>query len=320
MNLSKRELFTSSVAAGAGLIRERIGLVVLLYVFDITIALLLAIPIYNAVVEHVGYSGFGADLIQGFDLVLWRDIIDAMTDVLQGVGIQLLLVIPIYWIWKTASRMGVIYALHQGAIWPFWRGVGYYTAKGLILGIVFLPVKIIGAGLAIVIGAGLSNIWVGSVGAFWTIGVITPILVISVLSMIDLFQRYARISIVVRHDTIWNALSAGFSWPFKYGAASYVYLLWFMIVAFVFIITQVLNATLHVGISAILVGFLIQQISLFTRSAAEVGWIGSEVDLFERTYINELPLIADAEDIEMPEDLRRPDAGSQDAQGGLAFT
>ncbi len=320
MNLSKRELFTSSVAAGAGLIRERIGLVTLLYVFDVVIALLLAIPIYNAVVEHVGYSGFGADLIREFDLVLWRDIIDLMTDVLQGVGIQLLLVIPIYWIWKTASRMGVIYALHQGAIWPFWRGVGYYTAKGLILGFVFLPVKIIGAGLAVMIGAGFSNIWGGEVGAFWTIGVITPFLVISVWAMIDLFQRYARISIVVRHDTIGNALAAGFSWPFKYGAASYVYLVWFMIVGFVFVITQVLNATLHIGISAIMLGFFIQQVSLFTRTAAEVGWIGSEVDLFERTYISELPLIADAEEIDLPEDLKQPRAGSQDAQGGLAFS
>ena len=316
MNLTKRQLTTQSLTAGAGLIRERFGLVVLLYTFDLAVALLLAIPVYSAFVEHVGYSGFGADLIQGFDLILWREIADLMTDVLQGIGLQLLWVIPIYWVWKTAAQMGVIYALHQGAIWPFWRGVGYYTPKGLLLSLAFAPLKVLGVVVAVFMGVGLQSVWGGEVGGFWSMGVLTPFLMLSVLAMLDLFQRYAQIAVVVRHDTIGRALNAGFSWPIKYGAASYLYLIWYAIALVVLVVTQLLNATLHVGVSAIVAGFLIQQVSLFTRSAVRVGWTGSEVSLFERTHISELPLIADAEEIDFGGDA----AGFDDSLGGVAFT
>ena len=285
MNESKQTLVKDSIADGARFVRERIGLVFLLYGLDLVVALLLAIPIYGAVVDHVGATGFGVDLIQGFDLILWRDILDALTEALQVVGLQLLIVLPVYWLWKVASRMGVIYALHQGAIWPFWRGVGYYTVKGLLIGLIFIPIKLLAVAAMVFIGAGLFNAWTGEVGAFWTMAVITPFLVISALAVLDLFQRYARISVVVRHDTISRAVGAGFSWPIKYGAASYVYLIWFTVLLLVFLATTALNANLHVGVSAILIGFLLQQISLFTRTAASVAWIGSEVSLFERTHI-----------------------------------
>ncbi len=296
MTVSTRELFIDSLGAGARLIRERVGLVILLYALDLLVAVLLAVPVYNAVVEHVGITGFGPDLIERFDLVLWRDFLDLMTNALFGLGIQLLLAIPLYWIWKTASRMGVIYALHQGAIWPFWRGVGYYTWKGLLIGLLYLPLKAIAVAIAVMIGMAFFNVWTGSVGAFWSLGVIMPFLVISAFAMVDLFQRYARIAVVVRHDSVWRAFTAGLAWPFKYGAASYLYLAWFGIVLLIFAVTQGLNAVLHVGVSAVLIGFIVQQISLFTREAAVVGWIGSEVTLFERTHIHELPLIATEEE------------------------
>ena len=257
MNMSKQKLVKESIAQGAGLVRERLGLVFLLYGLDLLVAVLLAAPIYSAVVDQVGITGFGPDLMQSFDLVLWRDIVDALSDVLRVVGLQLLIVIPVYWLWKTASRMGVIYALHQGGIWPFWRGVGYYTWKGLLIGLAFIPVKAIAVGAMIIVGAGLFNVWTGEIGAFWVMAVITPFLVMFVLAMLDLFQRYARISVVVRHDTVGRALGAGFTWPFKYGAASYIYLIWFAVTALVFLATMALNANLHVGVSAILIGFLL---------------------------------------------------------------
>ncbi|MEM8484280.1 MAG: hypothetical protein AAF564_01965 [Bacteroidota bacterium] len=316
MDISKRELFTQSLGAGFQLLRGRLGLVALLYGFDLLVAVLLGFPIYNAVVEHVGITGFGPDLIQRFDLVLWREILDGLTEAFKVLGIQLLIVIPVYWIWKTASRMGVIYALHQGGIWPFWRGVGYYTGKGLLLGLLFLPVKAIAAAVAVMIGLGIINVWTGEVGAFWSMAVILPFLVIAALATIDLFQRYARIAVVVRHDTVWRAFSAGLSWPLKYGAASYLYIAWFMFVLLIFGMTQGLNALLHVGVSAVVVAFLIQQVSLFTREAATVGWIGSEVSLFERTHIHELPLIAEDEQVGTSSDAHSGD----DALGGVAFT
>ncbi len=312
MDIPKHRLVTESITNGAGFIRSRLGLVFLLYLFDLIIAVLLAVPVYSALVKHVGPTGFGVDLIQKFDLVLWWQIIDQMSEALSTVGLLLLIVVPLYLLWKAASHMGVIYALHQGAIWPFWRGVGYHTLSGLALGFIFLPMKLIGVFAALLIAQAWQSLFPGEIGAFWGQGVIFPFISILVWATFDLFQRYARIALVVRHETIWNALTTGFRWPFKYGAASGLYLVWFVIVLIVTVLTQVLNAKLHVGMSAIAIGFIIQQISLFTRSAAKVGWIGSEVSLFERTHLSELPLIAE-DTADVKEDL--PGASS----GGFAM-
>lgn len=300
MDLSKRELAKQSLAAGATLSRERLGLVVLLYAVNLVMALILAFPLYFAFVENIGETGFGPDMIQSFDLMLWREALDGVGDTFQVIGLQLLWVLPLYMLWKTAAHMGVIYALHQGAIWPFWRGVGYYTVKGFLLALVFLPIKVIVAGIALFLGVALGSVWTGEVGAFWSFGVVMPTLVITALAVTDLFQRYARIAIVVRHDSVMNALYSGIRWPVTYGAASFVYLAWFVVMLAILLATQSLNALLHVGMQAILLGFLLQQVSLFTRAIATVGWIGSEVSLFERTHLSELPLIADAVTVEMP--------------------
>ena len=60
MNVSKQKLVKESIAEGAGFVRERIGLVFLLYGLDLVVALLLATPIYKAVVDHVGVTGIWA--------------------------------------------------------------------------------------------------------------------------------------------------------------------------------------------------------------------------------------------------------------------
>lgn len=307
MDLTKRELATQSLANGALLLRERPGLAVLLYVVNLVVALVIAVPLYGAFVEHVGSTGIGADMIQSFDLMLWVEAIDLTSGGFQMLAIQLLWALPLYLLWRTAARMGVIYALHQGAIWPFWRGVGYYTGKGLLLALIFLPIKAVAAAIAVLVGVALGSLWTGEVGAFWSFGVVMPFLAISALAVVDLFQRYACIAVVVRHDNVGRALSAGLSWPVKYGAASYVYLIWFGITALLFLITMALNGMLHVGVEAITFGFLMQQISMFTRAAASVGWTGSEVSLFERTHLSELPLIADAFPVDVPAGPRRLD-------------
>ena len=300
MDLSKRELATQSMSAGATMLRDRPGLAVLLYAVNLVLALIIAVPLYTTFVEHVGITGFGPDMIRSFDLMLWREAMDLASDGFKMMAIQLLWALPLYLLWKTAANMGIIYALHQGAIWPFWRGVGYYTGKGLFLALVFLLIKAVAVAIAILIAVALGSVWTGEVGVFWSFVVVMPFLIISVVAVTDLFQRYARIAIVVRHDSVGRAISAGFSWPIKYGAASYVYLAWFAIATLILLITMTLNGMLHVGVEAIALGFLVQQVSMFTRAAANVGWIGSEVSLFERTHVNELPLIADAFPVEMP--------------------
>ncbi len=293
-SMNTRDLIETSIREGGRLTRLRWPLVVLLYAVNLVIALVMAIPIYRGTVRHLGGTGFGADLIESFDLILWSELGEKLLDTLAGLGWQLLLVLPIYWIWKTAAHVGVIYALHNGAAWPFWRGAGYYTGRGLVIGLIFLPIKIIWLVLSIIIAATVRSFFPGEVGIFWSIAILLPILLVAGLAVLDLFQHYARLALIIRHDPVGKATRAGFSWPFKYVAAWAVYALWFFISLIVGFTTIVLNAKLHVGVSAILLGFLIQQISLLTRAGVTVAWLGSEVNLFERTHISELPLIADA--------------------------
>ena len=114
--MTNSDLVKTGLQEGARMVRARWGLVVILYAFTLILGMLIAVPIYLGVVKHVGPTGFGADLIESFDTLLWREIVIKLTDTLTGFGIQLILVLPLYWIWKTVAHMGVIYALHNGAI------------------------------------------------------------------------------------------------------------------------------------------------------------------------------------------------------------
>ena len=71
MNESKQTLVKDSIADGARLVRERIGLVFLLYGLDLVVALLLAIPIYSAVVDHIGTTKSGRILVSDLPQILW---------------------------------------------------------------------------------------------------------------------------------------------------------------------------------------------------------------------------------------------------------
>ena len=290
-------LTKSSMWDGGRLTRQRLGLVVLLYAFNLGVSLLIAFPVYLAIVEHVGSTGFGADLIQAFDLVVWREVMAGLADTLKALWWQLLLILPIYWVWKTASHVGVIYALHNGALWPFWRGVGYYTGRGLLIGIVYGTLKILWVVISLIFAALVRSSFPGEVGIFWSLAVLAPFLILTGLAVLDLFQRYARLALIIRHDTVGKAIFTGQSWPIKYGAASYVYLIWYLVALGITLLAFAINAQVHVGVSAVVVGFVVQQVSLFTRSAVTVAWIGSETSLFERTHIAELPLIADTESV-----------------------
>ena len=280
------------------MVRRRWTLIVLLYTVNLLAALLVAVPVFRAIARHVGGTGFGPDLIRAFDLMVWRDIVDRLSDTLAGVGMQLLVLTVVYGVWRVAAHMGVIYALHNGALWPFWRGVGAYTGRGLVLALIYWPVKILWLVVCVAVASFVQAFFPGEVGAYWSLAVMLPLLVVAGFAALDLFQRYGRMAMVIRHDTIGNALMAGLTWPFRYRAAGSLYLIWFVVALLVTGTTWLLNARLHVGVSAVVLAFLIQQVSLFTRAGVMVAWTASEVALFERTYIHELPLIADRYDVD----------------------
>lgn len=278
------EMFGKSVFEGFSLILRRFRLVVLIYALNLAITFLVVWPIYNLLVENVGITGFGRDLVQQFDLILWREIVLENRDVFLELLLRILWVLPLVWVWKTATQVGIIYALHQGAIWPFWSGVYFYTIRGLILGVVFLLFKAIWA-VSVFVGFTYvqQSYFSSEVGVFWLIGVIFPFVLLTGFAIIELYQRYGRLALVIRNNWVMDAISMGFYWPSKNSIASLVYISWYFIGLAVSLISLVVNAKLHVGISYLLLALVIQQAIQIMRSAVTVGWVGSEVFLFEHS-------------------------------------
>ena len=275
----------SSLAEGAAMIWKRKGLVFLLYSINVLVALVIALPIFTVLYTEVGITGFGVDLIEAFDLILWREILAEMGAIFDTLSIQILVLIPLYWLWKTASQVGLIYALHNGAIWPFWRGVFYYLLPALGLGLLYLPLKVLWIALMIWSARFFHVLWPGAVGGFWVWGVLIPILILSGLAVLEIYQRYGRMALVIKHDTLWNAIGTGIHWAGKYKKiAGPLFLTWYGIALVIWMVSMMLNAELHVGFEPVILGFIIQQVSMIARSAVSVGWVGSEVCVFQERY------------------------------------
>ena len=273
-----------SILEGFRLIRSRFRLVALIYALNLVLVFAVAFPVYRIMMESVGATGYGKDLLLEFDILLWREILMENRETLLQLLWTIVLVIPVFWIWKTAVQMGTIYALHHGAMWSFWPGVLTHTFNGLIIGFCFLPLKAAWVVLTF-IGAGIlqSSYFSGEVESFWLIAVCTPIVLLTGLAILELYQRYARMSLVIRNERVVQALKVGFVWPQRHSMISLVYICWYIIALGVFLISMSVNAELHVGTSYVILALLIQQVVMLGRAAVTVGWVGSEVVLFERT-------------------------------------
>ncbi len=304
-----------SIAAGLAGIRRRFGLVVLLYGVNLALAFVLSVPVYFALQSSVGPTGFGADLAGGFDFVLWADVMEKAGAVLRALPLQLLWMIPLYLLWKTAASVGLIHALRGEQIRPFWQGVGRYTGKALLLALLFLVPLVVWIVLTLVAALMLGAILEGEVGGFWLNLVIVPTLLVGGLAVLDLMHDYARIALVVAEQRVGKAAATGIAWPFRHGQASWLYLAWFVPALLLLLLPALLDANAVAATAGAVWGlFLLQQFVLLLRAAVTVGWIGSETAFYEMIWIREAPLIAEQE-AEAPLAAEAM-PGSQ--QGGLA--
>ena len=288
----------TSFAAGFTGIRRRPGLVVLIYAMNLMMALILSIPVYIALSSTVGGTGFDADLAGGFDFVLWADIIEEVGEALGALQFQLLWMIPLYLIWKAAASVGLIHALRGDDARSFWQGVGRYTGKAVLLGLLFLVLALIGVVGLLIVAGGLSAFWPGEVGVFWINFAILPTLAISGLAVLDLMHDYARMALVVDEQKVLKATFTGLAWPFKHGQASGLYVAWFVPAALLLLLPTVLDMNVAAATGGAIWGlFLMQQILLLLRAAVTVGWFGSETTLYETIRLREMPLIASEEEV-----------------------
>jgi len=279
----------SSFSAGFDAIRKRPGLVGLLYLVNLCVAFTLTVPVYIAFNNTVGPSGFSGDLAHAFDLVLWTDIMEKAGNTMIAMGGQLLWMIPLYLVWKAAISVGLVHAIRNGGVRPFWQGVGQFTGRGLLLGLYFLLILLAWTGITAVGTVVLRMLWDSEAGTFWIFFAILPAIYVTGAALIDLMHDYARIALVVENKPAGRALLAGIAWPVRQGVSFALYAAWFFIGTAVLIAPTVSSMTI-VGIWG---PFLIQQVFLLLRAAVTVGWFGSEVHFFETR--RESPLIASTE-------------------------
>lgn len=287
-------MILSTFSAGINVLRKRPGLAVLLYGLDLALAFVLSLSVLLLINDEMAQSGFAEEFARQFDFALWMDLNESIGDAAGAILAQLVWIVPLWLLWKAVAQVGLVHALRGDAIRPFWDGVGRYGTRAVLLALLYLLLLVVAAiGVGVVFGV-LNAVWGGEVGFFWVNLVIVPTLFISVLAVLDLMHDYSRIALVVDEQTVTEAFGTGLRWPLRHGQASWLYLLWFAVAALLWLLPLGLDMMVEQVSSAGIWGlFLIQQLALLARSAATVGWIGSETALYETIRLREMPLYAE---------------------------
>ena len=287
-------MLLQSLTAGLHRLARRPGLVALVYAANLVPALLMALSVFGVLSHRVGPTGFSPELAASFDLVLWADLAETVGALFATLGTQLFWIVPLYVVLDAAVLVGLVHALRGDAVRSFWQGVERYTGRAVLLALLFLLPLI---GWLLLVGAlvfGLTSLWTGEVGTFWTVGVIGPTLLIAGLAVLDLMRDYAHVVLVVEEEPVLRAWKTGLRWPFRYGASSRLYLVWFVPAALCWATPVFLGAPSAASAWTIWGFFLLRQAVLMLRAAVTVGWLGSEVAFFEHIRQRERLFMAEA--------------------------
>ncbi|MFT5141418.1 MAG: hypothetical protein ACI80V_000540 [Rhodothermales bacterium] len=282
-------MFGRSIRAGLVALRRHSGLAVLLFVVPAVLGYLIAYPIGSAFNASFGASGFGPDLAEGLDPVLLADFFGENVGLLSAVAGLLALMVPILLVWSTVVGVGLVHTLRDGGVRPFWSGVSTFFWRGLAQTALFLvPIggwTLLSFGAAVVLGMSFS----GEVALFWSIGVAVPAVWIAGMAAIDMILDYARIGLVARGMSVIG--SAWFGVRFAYGRLNthLIYAAWFI----PSLCLILLPSGLEIWLGASVVLWLVQQLVLLCRSFVTIGWMGSQVALFEAVSEEYFPAITD---------------------------
>ncbi|MDG1755453.1 MAG: hypothetical protein P8H65_10800 [Rhodothermales bacterium] len=257
--------------------RSRPKLAAILYVANLALGLIVSIPLFVAFAQATAESGYGPELAENFDLSIWADIVEQSGPVFQSLISQLLWILPLLFLWKVASSVGLVHALSKGGGHSFWQGIGKYTGKAFVLGLLYLvPAVVLLIGI-ILFAAILGGLFTGEVGSFWVQFVFTPLVLFLGFAFIDMMHDFGRMELVLGRKGIMDSWFAGMKWPLQSGAANSVYISWMMIGLVVLLFTFGIDF----GMGGIFLAFVMQQLFLFARAMVTVSWIGSEVYVYE---------------------------------------
>ncbi len=265
--------------------KERPRLAAIMYAANLAMGLLLSIPILVAFSQSTELSGYSEQMSEGFDLTLWADLMETSGPLLQTLLAQMMWVLPILFVWKMGSSAGLIHAQSEGGTRSFWKGLGQHTMKASVLGLLFLVPTAAWIVFVVIVATVLSTVLTGEVGSFWVQFVFSPLAVFLGIALIDMMHDFGRIELVLGKKGIMDSWFDGMKWPFHSAYANSVYIGW-MVLGLIFI---VLPFMLDLSLAGLLIAFVVQQILLFGRSMITVGWISSEVLLYEDLFPAPVP-------------------------------
>jgi hypothetical protein len=283
-----------SISTGFRLAARRPGLALLVYLANLLVALVISIPVFGALSVATGRTGYGPELVERFNFVLWSDIIQKSGDAMLASWAQFLWTIPLVLLWKIAMSVGLVHALRDGGIRSFWEGVGRYTGKAALLALLYLVLLaawLIGVGVFVFIGRLVLTTSPATFVLYW---IVAPMAIVLGLALMDAMHDYGRISLVSKNQGAVTAWFAGIAYPFRHPVAILVYLFWAVVAIALSAAALQLHPSWGGAMVSIWLLFLGQQVVFLLRSATTVAWFGSEVSFFQRIDLRDAPRIADA--------------------------
>ncbi|NND70895.1 MAG: hypothetical protein HKN43_04895 [Rhodothermales bacterium] len=282
-----------SIRSGLSVVGRKPGLVALIYAVNVFTALVIAVPLYIGLSRIVGPTGFGFDLAAGSNIVVWADIIESLSHVSAAAFVQVMWILPVVFLAKVVSSVGLINAIRDDGIRSFWPGVGQYGGRAIVLGLAYLLVTIVGTiGITILLAIGYS-VFSGEVGTYRMTVYVVPSMFLIFFAIIDLFHDYSRIKLVKDEVPVMRCFFHGFAWPWRHRGSIAIYVFWYLGAAILLVFPTLLDTNMAAStIGGIVVLFLIQQVVMVLRSAVTVAWFGSEVTYYEKIDWSLAPMIA----------------------------
>lgn len=279
-------MITKSIKEGVRLAVRRPGLTAIVFLSHAAIAFVLSIPIYQSLMDSTGASGFGADLVTRFDLVLFADIMEDASDAVQSVLVQLLWIVPAVVLWKTAMAVGILHALRWGGVGSFWDGLGRFTLRALVIAAMNFAML----GLLVATAAAIVAL-IGLATSQFPV-IFGGILAVLLLVFADFADDYGRVVLVSDRSQILRSWWSGVTYGFRRPAAVAVYVAWAVAAVALTLLVVRLHPSWAREIGTVWLLFLGQQALLVIRSGVSVAWLGAELTFHESTNFQEAPLLA----------------------------
>lgn len=262
--------------AGVSGIRQQPALTIGLYALGLVFSLMLVLPLGLALERATAHAVVPLDLRE-LTLGQWWALLRAIAAEVTLTQLLLFLLVPLHGLIRSIALTGVAAALRPGDLQGFWTGVGRYGSRGLLVALAFLTLALVWL-VGLVFASGLlALIFPGEVALVWTQLVLVPLLFVAGLAALDLAQDYARASVVLEDAAPLEAVGVGLRFPRRHRSALVLYLVWFALAAGLWLLPFVFDVVLRTSVLGLLI---VQQLALFARTAATVGWIGSSVRFY----------------------------------------